>query len=253
MPALVVIGIIVLFFAFLLSLKATVTIAYCGEVALSVKVLFLKIKILPAKKKKYPRSMSAKKARKIKAKRDKKLAKKAEKKAEKKKAKEEQKSEQKKGEVKKEKKSPGEILDIIWLVSNLIKAVVSKFFSHLRIKIARIRLKIATGDAATTAITYGAVTEAINVLFPIIDQIKTLKTPQNKDIDISADFCSEESEIDIEVSFALRVWHLFSVLFAALGKLIKYIFKTIKRKAQKTENEVKIQSGSSHITTVKKT
>ena len=246
MPGLIVIGIIVLFLAFLLTLKATVTIVYDGEVKLFVRVLFLKIKILPAKKKKYPRSMSAKKARKLKEKREKKLAKKAIKKARKKQAKEDQKIAQKKGEVKKEKKTPGEILDIIWLVSNLIKAVVGKFFSHLRIKIARIRLKIATGDAATTAITYGAVTEAINVLFPIIDQIKTLKTPQNKDIDISADFCSEESEIDIEVSFALRVWHLFSVLFAALGKLIKYIFKTIKRKAQKAENDAKIQNGSSY-------
>ena len=86
MTALIVIGIIVLFFAFLLSLKATITIAYCGEVALSVRVLFFKIKILPAKKKKYPRSMSAKKARKLKAKREKKLAKKAVKKAQKKQA-----------------------------------------------------------------------------------------------------------------------------------------------------------------------
>lgn len=252
MTALTVLGIIALFLIFLLSIKATVTIIYCGEVRLYVKVLFLKIKILPAKKKKYPKSMSAKKARKIKAKREKKLLKKARKKAEKKKAKEEQKRAEKKGEIKKEKKSAGEILDIVWLVSNLIKAVIGKFFSHLRIKVARIRLKIATGDAATTAITYGAITEAINVLFPLIDQIKTVKTPQNKDIDISADFCSEESEIDIEVSFALRVWHLFSIIFAALGKLIKYIFKTVKRKAQNSGNDVKTHTESSHITRNKK-
>ena len=248
MTALIVLGIIALFFVFLLCLKATVTIIYCGEVRLYVKVLFLKIKILPAKKKKYPRSMSAKKARKLKQKREKKLAKKAKKKAEKKQAKEEQKKAERSGDVKKEKKSAGEILDIISLVANLIKAVIGKFFSHLRIKVARIRLKIATADAATTAITYGAVTQAINVLFPLIDQIKTVKTPPNKDIDISADFCSDETEIDIEISFALRVWHLFSVLFAALGKLIKYIFKTVKRKAQSSSNDVKIENRSSHIT-----
>ena len=88
MPALAVLGIIVLFFAFILTLKATVTIAYCGEVSLFVKVLFLKIKILPAKKKKYPKSMSAKKARKIKEKQKKKDAKKRLKKEEKKQEKE---------------------------------------------------------------------------------------------------------------------------------------------------------------------
>ena len=233
MSALITISVILLFFAFLLSLKATITIAYCGEVVLSLKVLFLKIKILPSKKKKYSHSMSAKKARKILQKREKKAAKKAAKKAEKKKAKEEQKQAVAKGAVKKEKKSAGEILDIVSLVANLIKQVIGKFFGHLRIKIARIRLKIATGDAATTAITYGAVTQAINVLFPLIDGIKTVKTPQNKDIDISADFCSDESEIDIEISFALRVWHLFHVAFAALGQLIKYLFKSAARKAEK--------------------
>ncbi len=233
MPALIILGIIALFFAFLLSLKATVTVAYSGEVQLYVKVLFLKIKILPAKKKKYPKSMSAKKARKIMAKRDKKAAKKLAKKNAKKQEKEEEKRAVASGKVQKEKKSAGEILDIISLVANLLKAVIGKFFSHLRIKVARIRLVIATGDAATTAIVYGAVTQAINVLFPLIDQIKTVKTPVNKDIDISTDFCSDESEIDVEVSFSLRVWHLFHVAFAALGKLIKYVFKTVRRKMEK--------------------
>ena len=238
MPALIIIA---LFLTFLLSLKATVTIAYCGEVTLFVKVLFIKIKILPAKKKKYPQSISAKKMRKWREKQEKKEAKKKLKKAEKKAAKEQKKEEKKKakaeGTVKKEKKSAGEILDIVSLVANLLKQVICKFFGHLRIKIARIRLKIATGDAATTAITYGAVTQAINVLFPIIDGIKTVKTPVNKDIDISADFCSDETEIDIEVSFALRVWHLFHVLGAALGQLIKYIFKTVKRKIKKAAEQ----------------
>ena len=233
MPALAVLGIIVLFFAFILTLKATVTIAYCGEVSLFVKVLFLKIKILPAKKKKYPKSMSAKKARKIKEKQKKKDAKKRLKKEEKKQEKEEKKKAVASGKAQKEKKSAGEILDLITLVAELVRAVVGTFFGHLKIKIARIRLTIATGDAASTAIAYGAVTQAINVLFPILDQIKTLKTPQNKDIDIRADFCSDESEIDIKISFSLRVWHLFHVAFAALGKLIKYFFKSAKRKADK--------------------
>ena len=250
MVALNVIVVIVLFFAFLLSLKATITIAYCGEVTLFVRVLFLKIRILPAKKKKYTQSMSAKKMRKWQKKQEKKEARKKQKKAEKKKAKELEKQEKKKaresGEIKKEKKSPGEILDIISLVANILKQVIGKFFGHLRIKIARIRLKIATGDAATTAITYGAVTQAINVLFPIIDNIKTVKTPVNKDIDVSADFCSDETEIDIELSFSLRVWHLFHVLGAALGQLIKYIFKTVKRKlkrAAEQDDSPQIQNG----------
>jgi hypothetical protein len=178
--------------------------------------------------------MSAKKARKIKEKMAKKEAKKLAKKNAKKEQKETEQKAAAQGEGKKEKKSPGEILDIVSLVANLVKKVIGKFFGHLKIKLARIRLKIATGDAATTAITYGAVTQAINVFFPLLDQIKTVKTPDAKQIEVSADFCSEESEIDIKISFALRVWHLFHVAFAALGELIKYFFKSMKRKNERS-------------------
>ena len=73
MPALIVLGCVLLFFIFLFSLKATITIAYHEEVTLSVRVLFFKIGILPKKEKKGPRSMSAAKAQRIR----KKMAKKA--------------------------------------------------------------------------------------------------------------------------------------------------------------------------------
>jgi hypothetical protein len=234
MPTLIILGCIILFFVFILTLQATVTIVYAGEVQLFLRVLFIKIRLVPAKKKKYPRSMSAKKARKIKEKMAKKEAKKLAKKNAKKEQKETEQKAAAQGEGKKEKKSPGEILDIVSLVANLVKKVIGKFFGHLKIKLARIRLKIATGDAATTAITYGAVTQAINVFFPLLDQIKTVKTPDAKQIEVSADFCSEESEIDIKISFALRVWHLFHVAFAALGELIKYFFKSMKRKNERS-------------------
>ena len=91
MTAWIIIGIILLFFVFLLSLKATVTIAYAGEVQLFLRVLCFKIKLVPAKKKKYPQSMSAKKAKKIKAKAAKKRAKKLAKKEAKEREKEEEK------------------------------------------------------------------------------------------------------------------------------------------------------------------
>lgn len=229
----VILGCILLFFIFLLTLKATVTVEYSGEVALYVRVLFVKIRVLPSKEKKYPRSMNAKKAARLKAKLEKKEQKKRAKKAEKKRQKDEKKQAIARGELKKEKKSAGEIVDIVSLVCDLVKKVVSRFFGHLRIKLTRIKLKIGTGDAAATALTYGAVTQSINVLFPLLEGIKQVKFPKGDQIDITPDFTAEESEIDIRISFSLRVWHLFHVAFAALGRLIKYFFQSQKRKAEK--------------------
>ena len=47
MTALYIIGGILLFFIFIGSLKAKITIAYSDDLCLSVRVLFLNIKILP--------------------------------------------------------------------------------------------------------------------------------------------------------------------------------------------------------------
>lgn len=213
----IVFGCIVLFFVFLFSLKATITVGYSDEVTLTVRVLFLKIKILPKKeKKKGPRSMSAAKAKKIRRK----LAKKEKIKKEKKK----QKAIQKQQKPPKPKKSVSEILDLISMVRKVVAAVVKHFFKHLRVDVARLKIKIATGDAATTAVAYGAVTQAVNVLFPLLEPIKNFGLPETTELDIQPDFLSESSEMDLLISFSLRVWHVFDVAFSALGAFLKHKF-----------------------------
>ena len=49
-----IIAAVILFIGFI---KATVVIAYSDDIELYVKVLFLKIKILPSKEKKYPKRL----------------------------------------------------------------------------------------------------------------------------------------------------------------------------------------------------
>ena len=230
MLALYIIGGIILFFAFILSLKATVTVAYHDEVALSVRVLCFKLRILPKKEKAGPHSMSAKKAEKIKQKLRKKQQKKADakqKKAEKKEAKKEIPKEEKK------KMTLPDILDIISLVRKLLVKVVKTFFGHLRLNIVRLKIRVATGDAATTAIAYGAITQAVNLLFPVLESVKNFSLPKTRDIDIVADFTGDGIEADVEFSFSLRVWHLFHVAFGALGTAIKHFVKKIFRDQKK--------------------
>lgn len=222
MTALIVIGCILLFLIFILSLRATLIIAYNGDVSLSVRVLFVKIKLFPKKDKKCgPHSMSDRKARRIK----KKLEKKAAKKRAKKQAKEEEK--QHKKSEKKDSKGKGlsEILDSLSLIRALISKVLGKFFKHLKISLVRIKMKIAFGDAATTAIAYGAITQAINVILPMLSDIKNFDSPKASDIDVKADFTAEESDIDVCLCFKLRVWHAIDIGLGALFTFIKYKIK----------------------------
>lgn len=230
----IILGVILLFLLFLLSLKVTLTVAYADELQLWAKLLFVKLKIVPSRDKKLPQSMNAAKANRLKKKRLKKLRKKLEKQRAKEEEKEQKKRDIASGKAKK-KKSPEEILDVISLVCNLVTKVVRKFFKHLRIKFARINVKVASEDAATTAVAYGAVSQSINVLLHLLDNVKTVKAPKGKDINVYADFCSEEPEIDIEISFSLRVWHVLHVGIVTLIQLVKYYFRSAKHKDERED------------------
>lgn len=224
MVALIVTGCILLFFALLLSLKATLSIVYNGEVALYLKVLFVRIRLLPKKdKKKGPHSMSVRKAKKIKEKILSKEEKKRQKKLEKQRKKQEEKEARASGKTKK--KSVSEILEIIRDVTDIVKAVTKTFFGHLKVKVTRLHITVATGDAATTAIAYGAVCDALLHLFAILESVDGVSLPGRKNVSVNADYLSDSSAFDIKVSFSLRVWHVLHVGAVALIKLVGYLLK----------------------------
>ncbi len=233
----IVFGCILLFFVFIFSLRARITVEYNDEIRLSVKVLFIKIGILPKKQKKKssPRSMSKKKAQKIRAQLEKKAEKKRQKELEKQKKKQQkkqQKDAEKKQGKKKKKLSLSDILGLVKMATDVLRTVVTTFFSHLRVDVARCHIKLALGDAATTAIAYGAVSEAAVKLFEALDGLKGFDSPEAQDISINADFLGEATTVDIKVSVSLRVWHLFHVLFAAIGKAIKHLFNIFVKKGK---------------------
>ena len=205
--------------------------AYSDEVSLSVKVLFLRFKILPAKDKKRARGMSEKKAGKIREALRKKQKKKAEAKKEKEKSKE-----------KKEKKSISETIASVKMITDIALAVIKKFFGHLQIKMTRIKMVVATEDAATTAIAYGAITQSLNILLPALESVKNFKKLKKTDIDIRADFLANAPTVDIKISFSIRVWHIFDVAFAALGKFLKSKLSAESKKAEETPSDSNFES-----------
>ena len=205
--------------------------AYSDEVSLSIKVLFFKIKILPSKEKRQSRRMSEKKAGKIRESIRKKQQKKALAKKEKEKAKET-----------KEKKSISETITGVRLITDIALAVIKKFFGHLQIKMTRIKMVVATEDAATTAIAYGAITQSLNILLPALESVKNFKKLKKTEIDIRADFLASAPTVDVEISFAIRVWHIFDVAFAALGKFIKGKLSAESKKSEDTPSDSNTES-----------
>ena len=171
--------------------------------------------------------MSEKKARKIKEG----LRKKALKKQQKKQKKQNQKLENKQQSNKK--KSVDEILDMVSMVKDILSAALGRFFGHRRVDVARLKINVATGDAATTAIAYGAVCDALTHLLPLLEQLKGFRASNSSRISVSADYLSDSTTADLKISLSLRVWHAFHVALASLWQLIKHMLaKKIKKQSK---------------------
>lgn len=238
-----VLGIIIAVFAlsvvFVLSLRGTLTVAYDGEFYLSFRILFLNLRFLPIRerKKRYSRYMSRRQAKKIREE----MARKEERKRAIKEllfGKKEKKPEEGENKSEDEKKSEEknvspkfpiklvarEIIDILSAFTEIVAIIVKRFAHHLKVKIVRFKVKIATEDPALTAVTYGAATGIINVLLPILEDVDNLGLPKEKNLDVSTDFLSDTPEIDMKVSFSIRTWHIADIfLRTAIGGISKYV------------------------------
>ena len=224
----VLIGII-LFFAFLLSIRGRVILEMDGEgeLYLAVKILFFTIRIAPSKDPKpvkikdYTPDKHKKRLRKnyqnYLKKQEKKKQKDAEKKA---------KKEKKKAEAEKEKQPKRSILDWLNLATSVLKVLFEKFFKHLRIKVAKLHINVATGDAASTAILYGVVIQSVAYIIEILNSVTNLNGLKKADIAVNADYLSESTSVEMKFVFSLRVWHLFSILFGVIGRAIKKFIET---------------------------
>ena len=216
MLALYIISGIILFIVAIMMIRGEVVIGYDEALSITVRILGIPIRILPRKKKKIKISdYSPKKRAKIEKKR--RLAKaKAEAKAAKKKRKKDAAKSAEKEAHSHQKSAKRPLSDTISVITEIVSTAVKRFSKHLRVRVARLHIHVATGDAASTAILYGAVSQGVACLAALLDSAGTLRSPTRSDVDIRADYLSEKTTADIEIGFSLRVWQIFDVLFSTL-------------------------------------
>ncbi len=208
----------------LMFLKVKVIIEASDSATVYLKILFVKIKLVPSERKKVKlKDWTSKKYRrrqeKDKLKELKKQQKKARSSEKKKKKKDEAK---KKAETKpKPKKSPSEIVDLVGLVAKLVGTFFGRFSKRLRLDLTRIRITVGGEDAAKTAISYGIVCQGVSALISVLDSITNVSPKSNRDIVVDANFLSEKTEIDIVLAASLRVWHVFDMLLSVAIKFVK--------------------------------
>jgi len=225
-------------------ISANIIIGYRDEFFLTVRVLFIKIRIVPKKKKK-PRisAFTAKGYRKKLEKLEKKRLKKEQKKAEKQ-AKKEQKK-QNKGTKEEKPKEKRDIAETVGLITDVVSGLLGSFGKHLRIKSERLHITLASNDAAKTALLYGSTAQALSWLLEILNRVTDF-TYDPGEFSLDVDFLSDRIKADILIVFRIRVWHVFAMLGRTLVSYLRSDHrgknKDRKHKTEKTDNADKTEN-----------
>ena len=223
----IVFGSIVLLFVLLFTVHAHITVEARDELALTVRILGIPIRVLPKKPKKYEIShYTLKKIRRREAKEAKKAEKKARQKAEKRAKQAQKKAEEKAAAAKmtraerraakaaKKAKKPA-LTDMISLVAKVTKLFSSRFFGKLHIRVARIHLRVGAADAMTAAVTYGLVNQAVAYLMGLLKKICHVEGLKKADVVIQPDFLIDRIEYDIKLTFRVTLGNIVGALLRA--------------------------------------
>ena len=119
--------------------------------------------------------------------------------------------------------------DELRLVRALLQTVVRRRKKWLRLHAARLHVRVATGDAASTATLYGTVSAGIGALLATLDHLLDLD-PKTKHMSVLADFLSEKPSFDLKFVFS-------TPLLRALVLLLPIVLDAMKAQKERENAE----------------
>lgn len=212
-------GIILLALSLVFFGRARVRITYNGKIKVILTVCKISFTVIgkeerPRKEKSLSQCKNPERALKKELKRQKRAAKKALKKALKKKQKAAQKALEKQ---RRKAASPSlGITEHIAIIGELLKVVRDGTKGHLKLRIRALQIRIATEDAAKTAILYGAVLQAASLLLEWIDSAFPIVNRKHDVLSISPDYLSAKTYARIDIECSMSIFRLLGLVISLL-------------------------------------
>lgn len=107
-------------------------------------------------------------------------------------------------------------------IFTLIKAVLERLkdnLKHIGVRKLCLDIRVSTGDAATTAIEYGAICAAV---YPVLTLLDGLANVKMKSINVSSDFNSDDSFFGFSVVVRVRIVYLIIMAFGVFSEYNKF-------------------------------
>ena len=192
----IILGILLcLLLVLLLRIRVILT---CDEgIRVTLAVLFIRIRLYPRKKRVRVRDYSYRRYHRLRKKKKKKDAAKT--------AKNEAKQAKKKSKLKLPLKQR------ISLFVSLFDGIYQRFLRYFRIDIAKLKIDIATGDAAKTAILTGVVSQSVAYLCAILEKHTNLGRTYRAEIAVQPNYLAEHSRVEGRFIFSIRIIRLLDI------------------------------------------
>ena len=101
-----------------------------------------------------------------------------------------------------------------------------------------VHLKVASPDAANTALLYGRVAAAVSALYPVLERNLRIK---KTDIAVDADFEGQKTDVMADISLAVCPLRLLIA-----GIILAFHFLKIYRKIKRHNQPVEEKGGTNH-------
>lgn len=97
------------------------------------------------------------------------------------------------------------LLDKLNLIKEILSVFLKSFSKYINVRIKKLYIRVASNDAAQTAILYGAVSAIVANILELIDSYTNLKSLKKGTVSVEPDFIANESDIGINISLSISV------------------------------------------------
>ena len=127
---------------------------------------------------------------------------------------------------------------VIGAFKDLVLGILRLLGRHIKVEELRLRVLVASPDAAQTALEYGAACGAAGLVQTAAEALHRTD-PKDVQIQIECDFLTDKPEIDAELRISVRVWRLAVIALKSARPLMDALamLKAYKhfKKIEKTE------------------
>ena len=109
------------------------------------------------------------------------------------------------------------LIDMREMIFDLLKRAPRK----LRLEIKRLHLTVGAADAASTAITYGIVTQSVGAALTLAEEHADVRIKKNS-ILLAYDFLSGKISADVNIRLSIRVGSILNLALRFIYNFIKY-------------------------------